>query len=678
MRSLFVPFAGFLLFISFFVQCNLPDKQNEEPRFPLIPIPEKMIPEEGSFGLTKDTRVLVQSEDPEWMFIAEYFCELINPATGFGLKPEIGDSGAPPNSILFLADKTVDGKEAYHLNILPGKIEISAGLPNGAFYAVQSLRQLLPETIDNKDLVDNKWSIPAVYIEDSPRFGWRGMHLDVSRHFLPMEFLKKYIDHLARYKINIFHIHLTDDQGWRVEIDQYPNLTKTGAWRADRMGQPWWERSPQGEGEKAGYGGFYSKKDLKELVAYAKSRYVEILPEIDVPGHSRSIIASYPELGCTEQVFKVATGGLASDNTLNPGKESVYEFMEAVISEMSELFPFEYFHIGGDECNKSNWRTNPECLQKMKEEGLSSVEELQSYFIGRMEKILDKYDKKLMGWDEILEGGLAPNARVMSWRGMNGGIEAAKHGHDVVMSPNTFTYFDLYQGDPEFEPEAYSRLYLSTVYQFDPIPKDLDPAKEKHILGGHGCLWSEFVPTGSHAEYMLFPRLFALSESVWSSRENKNWDEFLPRMEKELKRLDIAGINYAKSAYQVKIKMKLDTIKNDLLVEMENETKTHKIVYTTDGTVPGPGSSRYTDPIRISQSTVIKAATIKDGKLFSPISQKDVDINLATGRKVQMQYPCAKQYQGGGSWPWLMGLKEPGITGMDIGRDFMALISMRL
>jgi hexosaminidase len=428
------------------------------------------------------------------------------------------------------------------------------------------------------------------------------------------------IDEMVRYKYNVLQLHLTDDQGWRLEIKSMPELTSTGAWRVPRTGL-WWDRQPPQEGEKPTYGGFYTREQMKELIDYAMFRNVSILPEIEAPGHSLAAIAAYPYLSSTGKKYNVNPGSkfyTIDDNSICAGKETSYEYMEKVLSEVADLFPFEYVHIGGDECYKGFWKKCPDCQKRMKDNGLKDENELQSYFIKRLEKILESKGKKLIGWDEILEGGLAPNAAVMSWRGMQGGITAAKAGHHVVMSPVDYAYLDFYQGDPSIEPPTYAMLRLKKVYEFEPVPEGVDP---EFILGGQGNLWTESVPTFRHAEYMLWPRSFALAEALWSPSATRDWSNFVVRTEDHLTRLEQADINFAVSFYDAIITpSKVE--KGELLIELASELDGVDIYYTFDNTYPDHHSPLYKKGEKITIPTdadTFRVITYRDGKQLGRI-----------------------------------------------------------
>jgi hexosaminidase len=506
----------------------------------IIPQPQKVEMGKGYFSFTEKTTIYYNNQ--QLKFLAGYTSETIKSLNTLQLPVVSHNSTqSKANSInLILDPKTNTAKEGYILSVSKKGINIRAVTSQGLFYGVQSLLQLVPINGDKK--------IPVLEMKDEPRFAWRGLMLDVSRHFFTIDEVKRLLDQMAIYKFNILHLHLTDDQGWRLEIKKLPELTRVGAWRVPRTGL-WWERDRPQEGEKATYGGFYTQEEIKELIGYAAKRCINILPEIDVPGHSLAAIAAYPFLSSSKLTYQVNPGckfyGI-DDNSLCAGKESTYDFLNTVFTEVAELFPFEYIHIGGDECYKGFWKKCEDCQKRMKNNGLKDVNELQSYFIKRLEKMLQEKGKKLMGWDEILEGGLAPNATVMSWRGMAGGIAAAKANHHVVMSPNNYAYLDLYQGDPAIEPPTYSMLRIKTVYDFEPVPQGVDSS---FILGGQGNLWTESVPTFRQAEYMFWPRSFALAEVLWTPKSDRNWPGFIHRTEVHMQRFDKSDINYARSFY---------------------------------------------------------------------------------------------------------------------------------
>ncbi len=449
-------------------------------------------------------------------------------------------------------------------------------------------------------------SLPQIHIVDKPRFRWRGVHLDSSRHFFPKEWVKKLIDLAAYYKLNTFHWHLTDDQGWRLEVKKYPRLTEVGAWRRETMedGEP--------------YGGFYTQEDIKEVVDYARRRFITIVPEIEMPGHSLAALAAYPELSCTGGPFKVGTEWGVMNDVFCAGSEETFTFLENVLAEVSELFPGEFIHIGGDEVPKLRWKNCVRCQARIKAEGLKDESELQSYFIKRVEAFLHSRGRRLIGWDEILEGGLAPRATVMSWRGVAGGIEAARSGHDVVMSPTSHCYFDYYQGRVE-EPKAIGGfLPIDKVYSFEPIPPGLKPEEAAHILGAQANLWTEYIATPEHAEYMLFPRLWALAEVVWSLKE-KNWADFENRLRAHYDRLALRGVNYRVPPPEGIGGRKRLTEK--ITLTLSPPVIGARILYTLDGPYPGPDSLIYTYPIDILGNMTLRAATqLPNGRMSHPVS----------------------------------------------------------
>lgn len=431
------------------------------------------------------------------------------------------------------------GDEGYRLEVRTDRVEIHAFRPAGAFYGTQTLRQLLPAAAFRKGLVAGEWAVPGVRIEDRPRFGWRGAHVDVARHFMPKEFLLKFIDLLALHKMNRLHLHLTDDQGWRMEIKRYPRLTIVGAWREDSM----LEYDPPRYSGKP-HGGFYTQDDLREVVAYAAERHIDVMPEIEMPGHAQAAIAAYPELGNTDQPVKVGTRWGVYDHVFNV-EDSTIKFLQDVLDEVLAVFPSKFIHIGGDEVPKTQWKQSPRAQARIKELGLKDEEELQSWFIRQMDKYLDAKGRRLVGWDEILEGGLAEGATVMSWRGISGGIAAAKMGHDVVMAPTSHTYFDYYQSRKPSEPKAIGGYVpWPAVLGFEPVPPDLSAEEGKRVLGAQFQLWSEYIPNSRHMEYMAYPRGCALAEVVWSPAGPRDVDEFRKRLEVHLERLRALDVNF--------------------------------------------------------------------------------------------------------------------------------------
>jgi len=607
----------------------------DSTRIRLIPEPVSIKELKGSFTLTSSVGLEVASTDKKLEGTAQWFADQLKSLTGIQLKRKgFGKMSIINLSLLQQPDKSL-GEEGYKLTVNTFHISLAANTPAGIFYGMQTLLQMVPlrDTARHTTLVH----IPCAEITDYPRFGWRGLMLDVSRHFFTKEEVKRYIDEMVKYKYNTFHWHLTDDNGWRIEIKSLPELTQKGAWRVERVGR-WGTFAPPQTGEDLPYGGFYTQEDIKEVIRYAEDRYVTILPEIDVPGHSLSMIVAYPNLSCTQLQYMVGPGDSLrkkNDNVLCIGNDSIFTVLDKVFTEVAGLFPYKYIHIGGDEAYKGFWEKCPKCQQRMQTEHLKDVHELQSWFVKRMEKMLLSKNKKLIGWDEILEGGLAPEATVMSWRGMQGGITAARMNHHVVMTPWDFVYLDLYQGEISAEPPTYGMCRLSDSYNYDPVPDSVD---EKYILGGQGNLWTESVNTLRHAQYMTWPRSLALSEVYWSPRSKRNWDDFISRLEAQFPRLDAAGIKYARSAYNVIATPARDN--NGVLnVRLSTEIKGLDIYYTFDNSDPDPFYPRYsgqplTFPKGAAQITVVTYRNGKQvGDLFA-IKKEDLEKRLLQGRHI--------------------------------------------
>ncbi|MBN2092670.1 family 20 glycosylhydrolase [candidate division KSB1 bacterium] len=637
-----------VLFI--FLSCFLKLDGSRAAEINIIPRPVSVRTLAGHFVLDAATQVVVSS-DAELNLIAAKLIQKINAASRFRLNCVTTLAPANKAIILKLNSSREDlGVEGYELRVSPRQIEIQAVRPAGVFYGVQSLLQLLPVELEDTTLRWDAWQIPGVEIIDYPRFQWRGQLLDVSRHFHTLDHLKRKIDNLARLKMNKFHLHLTDDQGWRLEIKSLPKLTEIGAWRVDHNNKLWWERPFPKPGEKATYGGFYTQEEMQALIQYARERNVEIIPEIDLPGHARAFMAAYPEVSCDGAHYDVASGGDERNKDVCPAKEVTYQYAEKIFAEVAALFPSKYIHIGGDEARMHGWKKCPDCKQKMQAEGLKNFHELQSYFMQRLEKIINQNGKAMIGWDEILEGGLAPNATVMSWRGEIGGIESVKMGHDVIMTPNTYCYLDLKQGDPELEPPelGYSQLLLPTVYSYNPIPTGFTDEQAKRILGVQGNLWSESLVLEEQANYMLYPRLFAVAEVGWSPQELRNWPDFVRRMEVMLQRFDLLGINYALSAYNVWINPDYDQNQKKIAFKLETEAGTVAIRYTLDGTEPDSSSKLYDQPIVLDATATIKARSFKDGKPYGTgITTKKIVVHQAAGKPVMLTFPPHERYHHG-------------------------------
>ena len=593
--------------------------QAQKPALHIIPQPVDLQPMTGAYVLTKQASVAYNK--PEARPVADMLVQKLNVPTGLGLTTKTGQSGAIRLILLDQANSLI-GQEGYLLEVTPKGIVISANQPAGLFYGMQTLLQLLPKEIESKTVAKATWTVPAVKITDYPRFGWRGMMLDVSRHFFSKADVKTFIDQLARLKYNTFHWHLTDDNGWRLEIKSLPKLTSVGAWRVPRAGH-FGDRDDPKPGEAATYGGFYTHEDVREIVRYAQERNVTIVPEVDVPGHSMAALAAYPELSTTKNPQTYVNPGtpfsewygngtfkMKVENTLNPADEAVYVFLDKVFTEVADLFPNPYIHVGGDEAYKGYWAADPGCQALMKTLNIRHVEDLQGYFMGRVEKILQAKGKKLLGWDEILEGGISPGATVMSWRGVKGGIEAAHLGHDVVMTPTTFAYLDYTQGDPTIDPPIYASLRVSKSYSFEPVPDGVDA---KYILGGQGNLWTEQIPNLHYLEYMTYPRAWALADVYWSPKSSKNWDYFSQRMETHFGRADAAQINYSKAAYDAIVQTSSKDGK--LTVDMASEMPGVQIFYTIDDTMPDQYATKYTQPVTLPDGPItLRVITYRDNK----------------------------------------------------------------
>ena len=512
------------------------------PGIALVPRPVSVTPKPGAFTLTADTRLLASKEA---LPVARLLRDSLAPATGFDLA--VASSGRG-RAIDLRLDRGLTrlGPEGYRLSVTPERVEVRASAPAGLFYGTQTLLQLLPDAVFRRAPVPGvAWTVPGVEIEDRPRFGWRGMMLDAGRYFLPKEDVLKFLDLMALHKFNRFHFHLTEDQGWRVEIKKYPKLTEVGAWRKESMlghaRDQKWDGRP--------HGGFYTQDDLREIVAYAAARHITVVPEIEMPGHSTAAIAAYPELGNVDVLngkkLEVSTSWGVHRDVLN-AEESTVRFYQDVLTEVLDIFPSEFIHIGGDEAPKDQWKASPRAQALIKERGLKDEHELQSWWIRQMDQWLAARGRRLLGWDEILEGGLAPGAAVMSWRSTEGGIAAAKAGHDAVMAPNQFTYLDYYQTeDKAKEPVAIGGfLPLEKVYGYDPVPEGFTPEQAKHILGVQGQVWGEYVADRKKMEYMAFPRACALAEVAWSPQSARDLADFRKRLPAHLKRLDRLDVGY--------------------------------------------------------------------------------------------------------------------------------------
>ena len=585
----------------------------------VIPVPKsvKML-KNGGYKITDSTKIIVSEKTYN---VGKYLAQLLRPATGFKLKivkesKKYFKKGGyeNENAIVLITEARSKkyAKEGYSFRSDRRGVVIRARTTRGVFYGCQTLRHLLPGAIESKIKVDGvRWDVPATEINDKPRFSYRGMHLDVGRHFMKTEKIKKYIDYLAMYKINYFHWHLTEDQGWRIEIKKYPKLTEISAWRDQTI----IDGKAKYDGKR--YGGFYTQKEIRDIVAYARERFITVVPEIELPGHTSAVLAAYPELGCTGGPYEVRQRWGISRDVFCAGNEKVYDFLQGVFEEVLQLFPSEYIHIGGDECPKDRWKKCPKCQKRIKEEKLGDEKHLQSYFVNRIGRFLEKKGRKFIGWDEILEGSLSPSAIVMSWRGERGGIEAARRGHKVIMTPRHYCYFDYYQSlDPQ-EPLAHGGfLPLEKVYSYNPIPAVLSGKEGKRILGAQANVWTEHIRDFKHVEYMIFPRLCALAEVVWSQPSNKNFSDFSKRLSSHITHLNYLNVNYRfpsptglKERYTFKDG---EGVKINLIPFPVDGT----VHYTTDGSQPTKDSPIFKGPMTIKKSMILKARNVtKTGRM---------------------------------------------------------------
>lgn len=608
----------------------------------VVPVPKEVTFGEGAFLLDRqvnlsvavgvDREVLKTALDSAFLFYAP-----------FTLKESREETGG---KCIRLSLDTLPGSvsgESYRLRIRPEGVNIEAHTAAGLFYGVQTFAQLLT---DRRFYHPDRqvWVLPVVDIKDEPAFVYRGLHLDVSRHFFPVAFIKKYIDLMAQYKFNTFHWHLTDAGGWRLQILKYPRLTEYGAWRREEDWRKWWnggDRRFAREGDPGAYGGYYTQEEVREIVAYAAARHVRVIPEIEMPGHSEEVLAAYPELACF--------GHGERNGEFCAGKEETFRFVEDVLDEVIELFPSEYIHIGGDEASESTWKKCPRCQQRMRTERLKNEQELQSYFIRRVEKFVAAHGRRIIGWDEILEGGLAPRATVMSWRGEKGGIEAARSGHDVVMTPGGYCYFDSYQADPATQPYAIGGFlpYLK-VYDYDPVPAELSAKEARHILGAQANLWTEYIATEKQVEYMVYPRALALSEVLWSPREKKDREDFKRRVDAHIGRLQRRGVNVFTLSDRVDMQMTVDTAEKRIRITFDSEKYRPEIRYTLDGSEPSASSQLYTAPFYITDSAEVRAALFCNGRRSPEISAGRFDYHKAIGKKVSYKNRYSGSYPASG------------------------------
>lgn len=584
----------------------------------IIPVPAEIVPGNGTFTLDRSTTIC--AADDSLNSTATFYAKKMRASTGFQLP--VINSVSKPGAINLIIDNKIAGDESYRLEVTPRQINLSAPTKRGLFYGMASLMQLLPAEIESDRMIsDIKWNVPEMTVTDRPRFEYRGLMLDVTRHFISVEGLKKHIDMLASLKINTLHLHLSDYQGWRIEIKRYPRLTEIGSHRIDEYGNE--------------YSGYYTQDEIRDIVAYAQERFITIIPEIDVPGHSLAAIAAYPELSCTGEQYEVMSRWGGFPVVFCPGKEVMFEMLDGIFQEMSELFPSRYFHIGGDECPKKVWETCPACQRRIKEEGLtadsiySAEHKLQSYAIKRCGQILKKYGKKMIGWDEILEGGLAPDAIVMSWRGESGGIASAMMDHKVIMTPaGNGLYLDYYQGDAQAEPFAWGGYApISRTYSYDPVPDILvKEGKEKYIWGVQANAWAECMYDESIVEYRVYPRMLAVAETGWSAASRKNFEDFSRRLDNAAVRMDLRGINY-----HIPVPEQPDFCRNHVVFTDDSVavgfgvSRPMRMAYTLDGTDPGLTSAVYSDPVVFTDNGKIRIRSILPSGKMGIVREVEVE-----------------------------------------------------
>ena len=620
----------------------------------IIPKPTSIKTNSSSLDLNSINGINIENNSKYEKYIAGLFKSYLEPLKTLKIEKSIGD---PKNKInISLNLKHNLEKEEYVLNISDlGFITIEASHEPGLFYGFQSFRQLCDSNLE-KGLKPKNSLIPSCEIKDTPSFKYRGMHLDVSRHFFNVDFIKTYIDMIALHKMNVFHWHLTDDNGWRIEIKKYPLLTEKAAWRVDRRKEPWKEQSPAKKNEKATYGGFYTQEEIKEVVEYAKKRNILVIPEIEMPGHTSEVFSAYPELSCNKKYIPVNPGSYwPNEDIFCAGNDDVFSFLKNVLEEVSLLFPGPYIHIGGDEAEKLNWEKCDKCQTRIVEEGLKNEHELQSWFIKEIEKFILSKKKKLIGWDEILEGGLAKSATVMSWRGFHDGVKSAKAGHDVIMCPVSHCYFDYYQSNPEDAPAAAfgGMTTLKTVYSFNPIPEELDNTNSKFVLGGQGNLWTEYVQTPEIAQYRVLPRMSALSEVLWSGSGTNTYEDFYFRLKDLKKRFKNLNWTYSPGSFEVNIKRsKIDSF----LISLSSEHPGEPIYYTINGNQPNKHSTVFKKEFSIKKTTVIKASILKSDGTFGPISEKTFYFHKAIGKTVAYNSNYVGKYSGSGKKNLIDGL----------------------
>ena len=627
----------------------------KEANYQVIPLPQEVsLTQENPFKLNENVLIAYPENNALLQRNAEFLSEYIQQATNYAPKTKAIAAGEQvKNAIVLGLDPSIANKEGYVLTTTPEGININGQTENGVFYGIQTLRKSIPAEAKGATVL-----IPAGEIKDEPRFSYRGMHLDVGRHFFPKEFMKKYIDLLALHNMNTFHWHLTDDQGWRIEIKKYPKLTEIGSQRSRTV----IGRNTQ-EYDNTPYGGFFTQEEAKEIVKYAQERYITVIPEVDLPGHMLAALAAYPEMGCTGGPYEVCPRWGIFEDVLCIGNDQTMQFLEDVMNEIIEIFPSKYVHIGGDEAPRTRWEKCPKCQARIKAEGLkadknhTAEDRLQSYCMTRIEEFLNSKGRQIIGWDEILEGDVAPNATVMSWRGMEGGIKAAQLGHDVIMTPTSFCYFDYYQtADTKDEPLGIGGYVpIEKVYSLEPVPAALTEEQSKHILGAQANLWTEYIHSSEHVEYMVLPRMAALAEVQWTQPEKKDFKDFTKRLARLMKFYQRDGFNYAKHVFDLKVDFTPDVTKKAVVVTLSTIDDA-PIYYTLDGTEPTTASLKYTEPVSITETADFQAVVIRpEGK--SKVVNKKISFNKATYCPIELTFQPSEKYKFGGAITLVDGMK---------------------
>ena len=627
--------TGCLAVAGLFASCQ---SAQQEADYQIIPMPQEIVTASGNpFILKSSVKILYPEGNENMQRNAKFLADYLKTATGKDFVIEAGTEGE--NAIVLALGTESENPESYQLKVTGDGITITAPTEAGVFYGIQSLRKSLPVAIGAEI------ALPAVEIKDAPRFAYRGAHFDTSRHFFTVDEVKTYIDMMALHNMNRFHWHITEDQGWRLEIKKYPKLTEIGSKRTETV-----IGRNSGEYDGKPYGGFYTQEEAKEIVAYAAERYITVIPEIDLPGHMQAALAAYPELGCTGGPYEVWRQWGVSEDVLCAGNDQVLKFLEDVYAELIEIFPSEYIHVGGDECPKVRWEKCPKCQARIKALGLKSddkhskEERLQSFVINHIEKFLNDHGRQIIGWDEILEGGLAPNATVMSWRGVEGGITAAKAGHDAIMTPSPYAYLDQYQEEPETAPTTIGGYNtLKKTYSYNPVPDDAEELIKKHIIGVQGNIWNEYMQNDERRDYQAFPRAVALAETGWTQNSRKDWNSFRNRMVEDFERMDVINVKACRNFFDVNINTHV--YDGTLKAVLETFYPDAEIRYTTDGSVPTAKSELYTQPFIWEGNIDLQAAAFKDGKMLGKVNSKKLYANLISG----------KRYTTTPHWGWMSG-----------------------